>query len=88
MKNELYWSYNLPLQVSRNEDGSTSVLNYMPRKESLYGCELSDLIEDQTETEFFECAAVRLENLARLMRAYADGKTDLVCYPDEGLEQV
>ncbi len=31
---ELYWAYNLPLQMWRGDDG-WRVVNYMPRKESV-----------------------------------------------------
>jgi hypothetical protein len=93
-KNSIYWSYNLPLQVwPVYEDPETvdfdscpvvgtRILNYMPRKRRCEEIELSDVIGDQTREEFFETAAIHLENLARLMRTVKDDPRAHVYYHD------
>ena len=95
-KNALYWAYNLPLQVwpkhAEPDDENSAitghtVLNYMPRKERCVSCELEDLLGEQTREEFFESAAIHLENLARLMREAAKDPERRVYYHDEGLTQ-
>ncbi len=93
-KNQLYWAYNLPLQVwpkhaDPNDEKSpivgARVLNYMPRKERCDDCDLADLLGEQTREEFFESAALHLENLARLMREAAKDPALLVYYHDAGM---
>jgi len=87
-KNQIYWAYNLPLQVWPDEDGKNArILNYMPRKESVINVSLSEVIGSQSRNEFFEDAALRLENLARLMRACKDDSKAVVYYPDEGMSK-
>lgn len=93
-KNRLYWAFNLPLQVwpkhQDPEDKSspvvgTHVLNYMPRKERCENIDLEELLGEQTREEFFESAALRLENLARLMRQAGGDATMHVYYHDAGM---
>jgi hypothetical protein len=95
MANELYWGYNLPLQVwpkhADPEDENSPVigariLNYMPRKERCCELELEEVMGEQSREEFFECAALRFENLARLMREAAKNPAMHVYYHDSGLE--
>jgi len=95
-KNELYWAYNLPLQVWPEfeiEDDETSpvvqtrIVNYMPRKEQCCSLVLDeDVLGGQTREEFFETAAVHLENLARLMREAAENPAVTVYYHDDGMD--
>lgn len=94
IKNRLYWAYNMPLQVwpkHQDPDDENSpivgarVLNYMPRKERCEDSDLSDLLGEQTREEFFESAALHLENLARLMREAAKDPALLVYYHDKGM---
>ena len=73
-----YWAYNLPLQAWPNEDGSIRILNYMPRKESC--SHPDDSIPASERKAFFDTAAAKLENLAKLMRLFADGQIDHVYY--------
>lgn len=81
--NELYWSYNLPLQIWPSEEGCPErILNYMPRKERCEVIELSELLGEQTREEFLNTAATYLENLGRLMRAAAADPTLMVYYHD------
>lgn len=92
-KNQLFWAYNLPLQVwpsieanpEAGEDERESILNYMPRRARCETLFLDEVLGDQTREEFFEEAARRLENLARLMREAAKDPSKHVYYPDEGL---
>jgi len=89
-KNSLFWSYNLPLQVMPADpeiSGSVEkILNYMPRRESTHTLELNeDTLDGQTREEFFEDAAVHLENLARLMRLAKKDFKVTVYYPDDGM---
>lgn len=95
MKNELYWAYNLPLQVwpqyEQEYDETTPavgawILNYMPRKEYCAILDLEEALGDQTREEFFETAALHLENLARLMRKAAKDPTATVYYHDTGMK--
>ena len=96
MANELYWVYNLPLQVwpkhADPEDKnspviSTRILNYMPRKERCCDLELDEAMGEQSREEFFECAALRFENLARLMREAGKNPAMHIYYHDDGMEQ-
>jgi len=95
VKNKLYWSYNLPLQVwpkHANPDDPESpvigarVLNYMPRKERCESFDLEELLDEQTREEFFESTAQHLENLARLMREAGKDPAKTVYYHDAGME--
>ena len=95
MSNELYWAYNLPLQVRpRHADPENDnspvigarVLNYMPRKERCCDIELEEVMGEQSREEFFESAALRLENLARLMREAGKNPSAHVYYHDAGME--
>ena len=87
----LYWIYNLPLQVwdPDEEEGSAEVviLNYMPRRERCESLPLSAVLHGMTPAEFFEQAALTCENLARLFREYAAGNRTFVYYPDEGMNK-
>lgn len=94
MKNGHYWSLNLPLQVwPKHEDPNDEespvvgarVLNYMPRKERCESLDLEEVIGDQTREEFFETAALHLENLARLMREAGKDPAMVVYYHDGGM---
>lgn len=94
-KNGLYWAYNLPLQVwpvHADEDDDSSlvtgcrILNYMPRRDRSEELMLADVIGNQTRQEFFEQAALVLENLARLMREAGADPSKHVYYPDEGMQ--
>ena len=85
----LFFSYNLPLQLwPFSEDGidKTTLLVYMPRRESVAHLNLSDVIGDLTREEFLEQTALRLENLARLFRKAKEDKELTIYYPDEGME--
>lgn len=83
---DLYWSYNCPLQMWYNGiDGTWSVLNYMPRKRKVV---VSD--EHITKKElphFCKNAAQILRNLADLFDALGEGKIDIIYYPDEKVEE-
>ena len=96
MADKTYWTYNLPLQVwpkhEDPEDENTPVvgariLNYMPRKERCCELELEEVLEGETREEFFENAAMRLENLAKLMRKAGKDPAMCVYYHDEGMEE-
>lgn len=85
-KNSLYWAYNCPLQYwpANNDDGEyrpSHILNYMPRKHRCEEIELH-LLDEQTHEEFFNTAADKLENLAKLMRRAAKDPSFTVYYHD------
>lgn len=80
-----YWAYNLPLQAWVCEDGSVRIVNYMPRKEQCTNCD--EPIPDGQRKKFFDTAADKLENLAKLMRLFADRKINCVYYHDEDLDK-
>jgi hypothetical protein len=99
VKNALFWAYNLPLQVwPTREDGEddgesrpvtgSRLLNYMARKERCCEIELSECLGDQTREEFFESAALVLENLARLMREAGKNPALRIYYPDAGMDEI
>jgi len=84
-KNELYWAYNLPLQVWPTDDSKETcqILNYMPRK---HAAKMVDLdLGEQTHEEFFNTAADKLEHLAKLMRAAAKDPDLTAYYHDQKL---
>lgn len=96
MKNDLYWTYNLPLQVfpiraDKDDETSTvtghNILNYSPRKSRCEETDLSELLENQTAEEYFEAAAAHLEHLASMFRKYAKGEIDHVYYADDGMDK-
>lgn len=82
--NELYWSYNCPLQMWGDADTGWSVVNYMPRKERCIT--LEERVTKEEMPQFCRNAAIRLRNLAALFEAMAEGKIDIIYYPDESLE--
>ena len=91
--NKIYWSYNLPLQLwphhADPEDETSEligyrILNYIPRKEKCVTIDLDeDILNGQTDEEFFIKAAEVLENLARLFRKAAVIPGTTIYYPDE-----
>ncbi len=94
MKNNLYWAFNVPLQIwPKHADGldetsevvGYTVLNYMPRKERLCSVEMHEVLGDQTREEFLESAALHLENLAKLMREAISDPRKHIYYPDIGM---
>lgn len=86
-KNQIYWAYNLPLQVWPDDDDDARILNYMPRKGCVIDVSLSEVIGSQSRDEFFENAALHLENLARLMRACKTDSKSVVYYHDAGMDK-
>ena len=82
---EIFWGYNLPLQICEDESGGISVLNYMPRKNCVewFDC----LVGEEERRVFCHNTAAILRNLAMLFEAFGDGKIDIVYYPDEPPER-
>ena len=84
----LYFAYNLPLQLWREQCGGTQVCNFMPRKE--YSRHIDTRVKPEHIAEFCEETAKHLENLANLMRMYGRGEIDSISYhnetPEEALE--
>ena len=89
-KNEIYWAYNLPLQVwpknaDEHDDSSPiigcTILNYMPRKQSVAMMDLEEELTEQTRRAFFLKAAKQLRNLAKLMVRAAGDPKFVVYYP-------
>lgn len=96
MKNDLYWTYNLPMQmfpIHQDEEDSKSpvidysIVNYMPRKASCATFNLSEVLEDQTHEEFCEAAAAHLEHLAKLFRQIGRKEIEHIYYPDNGMDK-
>ena len=81
---ELYWSYNCPLQMWQCGDGTWRVINYMPRKERIVT--LDERVTREELPSFCEKAARTLRNLADLFDALGDGKINTIYYPDEKVE--
>lgn len=97
---ESYWDFNLPLQISINEDNgpeeyedevqitnqtSYSILNYMPRRDS---CDT--ITERMTPEElkiYCQNTANTLRNLATLFELFGDNKIKHIYYPDKNIEE-
>jgi hypothetical protein len=78
---EIYWACNLPLQIWRSDDGTWSVVNYMPRKEHCVS--LDEHVSDADRPQFCRNTAAILRNLAALFDAAAAGQLDHIYYPDK-----
>lgn len=81
---ELFWEYNCPLQMWHRDDGTWSVVNYMPRKERIVT--LGMHVTKKELPVFCKNASYILRNLADLFDALADGKINTIYYPDEKVE--
>ena len=81
---ELFWSYNCPLQMWHHDDDTWSIVNYMPRKERIVT--LDERVTKKELPRFCKNASYILRNLADLFDALADGKIDAIYYPDEKVE--
>ena len=80
------FEYNLPLQAYRGDDGKITILNYMPRKNSVVELTLEEFNEtEMSEQDLFYGVASNLLNLAILFIEFADKKRDAVYYHDEDL---
>ena len=82
---DLYWSYNCPLQMWCNGDGTWEILNYMPRKERTI--RIDEQVTKEELPSFCKNAAHILRNLADLFDALGSGKIDTIYYPDEKVEE-
>lgn len=82
--NALYWSYNCPLQMWKDDNG-WRVVNYMPRKEAIR--DLDDRVTEEELPQFCKNAAARLRNLAALFEALGEGKIGYIYYPDQSVEE-
>lgn len=75
---ETFWEYNLPLQVYKADDGTTEILNYMPRSQRC------DFITKELTTEQFNqmCSntAKILRELANKFDNLKDKKIDHIYY--------
>ena len=78
---ELYWASNLPLQIWKSDDGTWSIVNYMPRKECC--ASLDEHVSDADRPQFCRNTAAILRNLADLFDAVADGQLDHIYYPNK-----
>ena len=89
-KDEIYWAYNLPLQMwpiredpenEKSEIIEYNILNYMPRKSSCA------MMENEIDLEhiprYCRNTAKLLRNLANLFEALAEKKIDTIYYPDK-----
>lgn len=86
MDSKAFFTFNLPLQLWPGKDWEdTTILNYMPRRQTCVMLNVADVIGQCGRDDFLEQTALRLENLARLFRAAKDDPQMTVYYPDEGL---
>jgi hypothetical protein len=83
--NEIYWASNLPLQIWKSDDGTWSIVNYMPRKERC--ASLDEHVSDADRPQFCRNTAAVLRNLAALFDAAADGQLDHIYYPDKPVSE-
>ena len=82
--NDLFWGYNLPLQMWDNENG-WHVLNYMPRREN---CQfLESFVTKEELPQFCQNTALILRNLAELFEALGRGEIKHIYYPDKLLSE-
>lgn len=77
----LFWSYNCPVQMFPREDGTWDVTNYMPRKQRIV--ELGETVTKAELPSFCKNTARILRNLAELFDALAADKIDAIYYPAE-----
>jgi hypothetical protein len=82
---ELYWASNLPLQIWKSDDGTWSIVNYMPRKECC--ASLDEHVSDADRPQFCRNTAAILRNLADLFDAVADGQLDHIYYPNKPVSE-
>ncbi len=87
---EKFWAYNLPLQICADESDDEPedeesklyrILNYMPRKHEV--CNIEEAMTKEEMQAFCKNSAEILRNLAGLFDAFAEGKIDLIYYPDK-----
>ena len=81
--NSLFWSYNLPLQMWPNEDNTFSVVDYMPRKETVV--RIDKRVTPSELPQFCQNTAVLLRHLANRFDALGRGEIDSIYYHDEDL---
>ena len=82
--NNIYWDFNLPLQMWPLPNGNWRVVNYMPRHQR---CE--EMEQEVTEAElpqFCKNAATVLRNLANLFDTLAEKKINVIYYPDQDVD--
>jgi hypothetical protein len=93
---EKFWAYNLPLQICADmhqyddepEDEESKlyrILNYMPRKDTVRYIE--EVMTKEEMQAFCKNSAEILRNLAGLFDAFAEGKIDLIYYPDKPVSE-
>lgn len=82
---KLFWLLNLPLQMWPRDNGSFSVVNYMPRIEQIASLETT--VKPDELHQFCENTAIILRNLADRFEMLGKGEIDNIYYPDEGMEQ-
>lgn len=90
MSKELYWAYNLPLQLQTvyedPEDEESRVvgykiLNYIPRKEYVYWLDLEDTYDGVAKDEYLAEAVKKLRDLALKMEESIGKERPFVYYP-------
>ncbi len=91
---EEFWAYNLPLQIFKNESDDPSedeelklysIVNYMPRKDSV--CDIEEVMTKEEVQTVCKNSAEILRNLAGLFDAFAEGKLEHVYYPDKPVSE-
>jgi hypothetical protein len=79
---KIYWAYNLPLQIWRQDDGTWSIpANYMARRARCVHADQG--LSDADRPQFCRNTAAILRNLADLFEAAAEGKIDYIYYPNK-----
>lgn len=82
---ELYWAYNMPLQMWGDAEEGWRVVNYMPRKEMC--CGLDEPVTAEELPQFCQNASARLRNLALLFEALGRGEIGYIYYPDKTVDE-
>jgi hypothetical protein len=83
---KLYWSYNLPLQMSHQDNGDWRILNYMPRKQSCASLDDEPITSEELKLVCTNTANI-LRNLANLFEALGRNEIDHIYYPDQSLKE-
>jgi hypothetical protein len=86
---EVFWTYNLPLQIFIDESGDESceesklysILNYMPLNDTV--CFIEEVMTEEEMQTVCKNSAEILRNLASLFDAFAEGKIGRIYYPDK-----
>ena len=81
----LFWRLNHPIQLTREENGETSYVVFMPRKCRLWDSSNDmETIKPDDLNEFIDESIAKMETAIKLFKKYKRGEIDNVTYWNEG----